>query len=106
MASSSPVRLVTSRDIEILPALDRSPLTALQLLKISQGFSLPFTTERRVRERLFHLCEAGRLHRRQYCAVGRRAPNYYTLSPLGYRLLHGADAIPPTRRMFGEVGIA
>src|SRR4051812_36074936 len=103
MASRAPNRLVTPRDIEILAALDRCPLTALQLLKLSQAFSLSFTTERRVRERLFHLCEAGRLHRRQYCAVGQRAPNYYTLSPLGYRLLHGEEAIPPTRRIFGEV---
>lgn len=106
IASSSPLRLVTARDLDILAALDRGPLTAAQLLKNSRAFARPFTTERRVRERLFSLCEAGRLHRRQYAAVGLRAPNYYTLSPLGYRLLHGEDAIPPTKRIFGEVGIA
>src|SRR5579883_3294409 len=106
MASKSPHQLVTPRDIDILAALDRCPLTPAQLLKLSQTFALPFTHERRVRERLFQLCDSGRLHRWRYAAAGQGAPNYYTLSPLGYRLLHGEGANPSTKRAFAEVGLA
>src|SRR5207244_563757 len=42
----------------------------------------------------------------QYATAGRGAPNYYVLSPLGYRLLHGPEAKPPTRRFFAPIGIA
>jgi hypothetical protein len=107
MASNTPRRLVTERDLEILAALDRCPLTAVQLQKISQTFASPFRTERRVRKRLHLLCEAGRLHRWPYYAsAGRGAPNYYALSRLGYHILHGTAAAPPTKRAFAEVGIA
>ena len=106
MASTAPVRLLTPRDIEILAALDRSPLTASQLLKLSRMFALPFTNERRVRERLFQLVDSGRVHRWQYATAGQGAPVYWTLSRLGFRLLHGNDAIPPTKRIFESIGIA
>jgi hypothetical protein len=106
MASTAPFRLVTPRDIEILAALDYCPLTAAQLLKLSQTFEPSFTNERRVRERLLQLCDAGRVQRWPYATAGQGAPNYYTLSRLGYRLLHGDDAVPPSRRMFDPVGIS
>jgi hypothetical protein len=106
MASTSPFRLLTTRDIEILAALDYCPLTAAQLLKLSQTFEPPFTTERRVRERLLQLCDAGRVQRWPYATAGQGAPNYYTLSRLGYRLLHGDEAVPPSRRMFDPIGIS
>src|SRR5689334_18729152 len=106
MASTATLRLVTPRDIEILAALDLSPLSAVQLLKISQSFAQPFTDERRVRARLSILCEAGRVRRFQYATAGRGAPNYYTLSRLGFRILHGDEAIPPTKRAFEAVSLA
>jgi hypothetical protein len=34
------------------------------------------------------------------------SPDYYKLTLLGYRLLHGANASPPTKRYFNEIGIA
>ncbi len=40
--------LVTPRDRDLFQALDRSPLTIRQLLKLSTTFAYPFTTERRV----------------------------------------------------------
>lgn len=106
MASEPPFRLVTPRDLEILTALDCCPLTATQLLKVSETFASPFTHERRVRARLHVLCEAGRVRRWQYATAGRGAPNCYTLSPLGYRILHGEKAVPPTKRAFEPVGLA
>ena len=106
MASTAPIRLLTCRDLEILLSLDRCPLTASQLLKISQTFALPFGSEKRVRERLFQLCDAGRVCRWQYATAGQGAPNYYTLSRLGFRILHGDEAIPPTKRLFEPVGLS
>lgn len=97
---------LTPRDLDVLTALDHSPLTAPQLLTFSQTFDRPFTSERRVRERLQHLGAAGRVRRWHYATAGQGAPNYYTLTRLGYQLLHGADARAPTKRYFDPVAIA
>ena len=97
--------LLTARDLEILTALDRCPLTAEQLLTVSASFDVPFTDERRVRERLQQLSAAGRVRRWLYATAGRGALGYYTLSPLGFRLLHGDDRVAP-KRAFGPVGIS
>src|ERR1043166_6261730 len=88
MPTASRTALLTARDLDILSALDHCPLTALQLLTLSQTFVRPFTGERRVRERLQVLCTAGRTRRWQYATAGTGAPGYYTLTPLGYELLH------------------
>jgi len=107
MASNSTRRLLTSRDTEILAALDRSPLTAQQLLKLSQTFQQPFTHERLVRRRLRVLADAGRVRQSWYATAGRGgSPAYYQLTLLGYRLLHGPDAEPPTKRYLADVGVA
>src|SRR5207245_2740314 len=106
MPSSTHQPLLTARDLEILAALDHTPLTVLQLLKFSQTFARPFTDERRVRERMQVLCAAGRVRRWSYATAGRGAPNCYVLTHEGYRLLNGPDAAPPTRRYFSPVGIA
>lgn len=98
--------LLTARDLEILTALDRCPLTAEQLLKLSQAFAVPFTTERRVRERLQQLYAAGRVRRWLYATAGRGALGYYTLSRLGHQILHAEDREPVAKRSFGPVGIA
>ena len=52
------------------------------------------------------LAASGRVRRRQYAAAGRGAPNYYTLTRLGFRLLHGPEAALPAKRSFGPVGVA
>lgn len=98
--------LLTPRDTDILSALDRCPLTAGQLLTLSETFSYPFTSERKVRARMQVLAESGRVRRWPYLAIdGRVAPTYYTLTRKGYRLLYGADAIPHVRRAFDPVAI-
>ena len=89
--------LVTPRDRDLFVALERSPLTVRQLLKVSTTFVYPFTSERRVQERLQRLCAAGRLRRWFYATAGRGALSYYTLTPEGYRLLHGPEVRPPSR---------
>ncbi len=98
--------LFTPRDREVLVVLDRTPLTAHQLLLLSETFSLPFTSERKVRARLQLLADRGWVCRWPLAIAGRGMPNYYTLSRLGYRLLHGPDEQPASKRSFTQVGIA
>ncbi len=106
MATASPLCLVTPRDLDLFEALDRCPLTVRQLLKLSCTFAYPFTTERRVQERLQCLVAVGRVRRWPYATAGQGALSYYTLTPLGYRLLHGCDTLPSGRGIFGPVGVA
>lgn len=105
MATLSSNLLLTARDLEILTALDRCPLTAEQFLKLSQAFAAPFTSERRVRERLQQLVAAGRVRRWTYHTAGRGALGYYTLSRLGHQLLHADEAAPAAKRAFEPVGM-
>jgi hypothetical protein len=66
MATARPNYVPTDRDLAVLAALDRCPLTAPQLLKLSGTFDHPFSSERSVRERLFALCRAGLAHAAYY----------------------------------------
>lgn len=106
MASKPATTLLTARDTDILTALDRCLLTLDQLLKLSQTFSRPFTTYRRAHERLQQISDSGWVRRAQYATASRGAVNYYLLTRLGYQILHGADAVAPTKRYFSPVGIA
>jgi hypothetical protein len=106
MPSVSPGPLVTERDLELLTALDRVPLTAAQMFTLSETFAQPFTTERRVRERLHTLCLSHRIRTFRYATAGPGAPNYYLLTRVGYEILHGPGAPTPTRHFFDPVAIA
>jgi hypothetical protein len=106
MASVHNTILLTARDLDILTALDRCPLTAEQMLTLSQTFAVPFTSERRVRERLQQLVAAGRVRRWLYATAGRGALGYYTLSRLGHELLRSGEGVFAPKRAFGPVGIA
>ena len=101
-------RQITSRDIEILSSLDRCPLTVEQIMKLSRTFDAgPFTSPRSVQDRLQKLCTAGWLRRWPYATTARGAsPHYHKLTLLGYRILHGEDALPIAKRQFCEVGLA
>ena len=101
----APLRLFTERDREILTALDLVPLTVPQLLKLSETFRQPFTSERRVRERLQQLTETGWVLRWPYATAGPGAPLYYKPSRLGFALIHGEHATAPTKRAFQPVGL-
>src|SRR5262249_55054209 len=98
--------LVTPRDIDILSALEMSPLTARQLLRLSETFALPFTTERKVRGRMLTLAESARVLRWPYAIAGRGCPTAYSLTREGYRILYGTEAAEPAKRAFRPVGIA
>jgi len=87
---------ITARDEEILAALDKSPMTAAQLLAVSEIFrNGRFTNERKVRARLQKLT-GGPVRQARYTGIAGRlgSPSYYLLTPLGFRMLHGNDARP------------
>src|SRR5712691_9113224 len=106
MANSSFRCVITPRDLEVLAALDHCPLTAQQLLKLSHSFCLPFTTERRVRERLQQLERQHWLTSWLYATASRGgSPSYWKLTRDGYRVLHGTDAVLPQRRFFEEIAL-
>lgn len=98
--------MVTERDLAVFAALAVSPLTAEQICKISRSFPLAFKDARRVRERMRTLAKAERVAVHRYATSGPGAPAYYTLTPLGHRLLHGHTAALPARHTFGPIGIA
>jgi hypothetical protein len=106
MPTSSSGPLVTPRDLEVLAALDRLPLTAAQLLRTSEAFVHPFSTERRVRERLQILCASRRVRTYRYATAGPGAPNYYLLTRIGHEILHGPGASAATHHCFEPVAIA
>ncbi len=108
MATSAVQRHLTDRDVEILLALDRCPLTVLQLLKLSRTFpGMPFTSPRSVQDRLQKLRIAGWVRRWPYATASRGgSPDYYKTTLLGFRVLYGTNALPPTKRHFAEVSVA
>src|SRR5471030_571296 len=98
---------ITARDEEILAALDKTPLTAGQLLTLSEIFVHGrFTSERKVRARLQKLL-SGPVRQARYGGLAGRlgSPSYYFLSPLGFRMLHGRDVRPHSKHAFQEIGV-
>jgi len=95
----------TSRDDDILAALARCPLTAEEILRLSQTWSQPFLSLRRVQERMKDLTTAGQLHSWRYATTGPGGARlYYKLTLAGYRTVMQDDQIePPTKRFFHEI---
>jgi hypothetical protein len=108
MAITSVHRRLTPRDYDILSALDRCPLTVRQIMKLSETFAeRSFTSPRSVQDRLQKLHNAGWVRRWTFATASRSgAPDYAKLTLVGYRLLYGEKAQPPTKRYLKEVGIA
>ncbi len=103
MASSSPRRQITERDISVFTTLDRCPLTAEQLLRVSNSFAQPFTSLRRVQERLRQLTCSRLIQSWWYTSSTGCPVRYHKLSPATYRLLHGPDTRPRSKQMFSEI---
>ncbi|QDT64082.1 replication-relaxation family protein [Calycomorphotria hydatis] len=92
------------RDLELLTALDRSPLTPAQLCRLSATFAQPFHDENNLRRRLRLLSDSGLVRSWPYALINDgRAPCYFKLTRDGYRLLYGVDAPLPRRRYFEEI---
>ena len=108
MTSTATRRHITPRDVDILTALDRTPLTVEQLLKLSQTFEHePFYSIRSVQDRLNKLRQAGWLNSWPYARAARGTPpDYYKLTAEGYRILHGPESPAVGKRHFTENSVA
>ncbi|MCA9028253.1 MAG: replication-relaxation family protein [Planctomycetaceae bacterium] len=92
------------RDIELLTALDRCPLTTSQLRLLSESFEQPFAEEGNLRRRLRALKQSDLVRSWPYAmANDGRSPHYYKLTRDGYRLLYGEDVQLPRRRYFEAI---
>lgn len=100
-------RQTTARDLEILAALDFSPLTGRQVQYLSTTWPKPFRSLRKTRERLYELAELGLVEIARYAALAPGQPeNYYRLTRAGFALLRGPDERPPTKGYFSEIAIS
>jgi len=106
MARNATHSTLTPRDLLLLEALSRAVLTATQLRKLSTTWPRPFTHDRAIRHRLQLLALSGFVRRFRYLIAAGTAENYYVLTLDGYRILHGPDARPRTKRSFYEVAIS
>lgn len=105
MASKSSI-IYTARDQQLHEALALTPLDTQQLLKFSQTFDLPFTSDRKLRQRMREHVDAGWVNVFTYATTASGKLNYYKLSPDGYRLLNGPCGPLPKRSYFREVSPA
>lgn len=95
---------IGARDIELFTALDRCPMTAGQLCRLSETFSKSFPDSGNLRRRLRTFAAAGFVNKFPYAiAADGRTPSYYKLTKEGYRLIYGVDATLPKRRYFTEI---
>ena len=106
MATSSIPRHLTDRDEEILLALDRCPLTVVQLLKLSSRSRASRSPASAASRTAFRSYARPAGSSWPYATASRgRSPDYYRLTLLGFRLLHGEHALPPAKRHFSEVSV-
>lgn len=95
---------IGDRDIEILTAIDRHPLTAIQLCALSQTFATPFQDANNLRRRLRVLSHAGLIQNWSYAiASAGRSSQYFKLTRDGFRLLYGINSPLPRRRYFESI---
>lgn len=98
---------LTPRDRDILSALDRCPLTANQILKLSETFSLQFSTDRGVRDRLFTLASRGLILPCQYALPGQGLRNYYVRTLEAWKCLRSDDeVVRPGHRGFEPLSLS
>src|ERR1019366_218362 len=95
---------LSPRDLSLLRLLSWTPATTGLLLRASDSFDGGrFIDERRLRERLQSLCEAGFVRCWATAQAGGGLQNYYKLTPLGFGMVCGTDAESPARAFYAEV---
>ncbi len=95
---------LSRRDLAILALLEMTPVTVALLRKASVTFGEePFRDERRVRERMQALTEAGYVQTWSAALTGGGLLHYYRLSTSGYRVLHAYDSHAPPRTLVSEI---
>jgi hypothetical protein len=101
--ASKPSIIYTARDQQIHEALALTALDTQQLLRVSGTFDQPFTTDRKLRERMQQHTAAGWVRIFTYATTTAGKLNYYKLTAEGYRLLRGRDETLPKNSFFHEV---
>ena len=95
---------ITDRDIDLLIAIDRHPMTTSQLFRLSQSFTQPFSDERLLRRRLAVLRTADLLQNWPLATISNGGlPHYWKLTRDGYRALYGQNVALPKRRYFEQI---
>lgn len=95
---------LSPRDMSLLRLLSWTPATTALLLRASESFDGGrFLDERRLRERLQSLCEAGVARAWATAQAGGGLQNYYKLTPLGFEMACGTETTQPPRAFFAEV---
>lgn len=96
--------IISKRDSAILSFLDLTPATAAQIRKVSTTYGEDsFRDERRVRERLQALGDAGLAKSYSLAVAGGGLMSYYRLTPEGYRAAFPDKLESPPRTNFAEV---
>lgn len=91
----------------MLKLLSWTPATTALLVRASMAFDGgPFLEERRLRERLQALGDAGLVRTWSSAHSGGGLQNYYKLTVSGFQILYGADAAVPPRAFFSEISPA
>lgn len=95
---------LSPRDLAILRLLDLTPATAVQIRKASVTFGdEPFKDERRVRERMQSLGDAGLVRSFPAAISGGGAMSYYRLTNEGYRVAIPESIDEPPRSSLNEI---
>lgn len=100
-----PTRVTLSpRDLSLLRLLGWTPATTALLHHASSAFDGgPFIDERRLRERLQSLQQAGLVRAWPSAFAGGGLQNYYKLTAAGFGTLHGPDVARPSHSFFNEI---
>ena len=96
--------ILSKRDFSLLGLLEMTPATAAQIRKASVTFfEEPFRDERRVRERLQALGDAGLVRSWPAAIGGGGLMHYYKLTPEGFKSLHPERDDGPVRSVVSEI---
>ncbi len=95
---------LSPRDRSLLQLLSWTPATTALLLRASEAFDGgAFADERRLRERLQALAEAGMVRSWPATQGSGGLQNYYKLTPCGFEVVCGRENEQPSRAFFAEV---
>lgn len=96
--------ILSKRDLALLAVLEMTPLTVAQIRKVSIALEgEPFRDERRVRERMQALGDAGLVTNFPAGVAGGGLMHYYRLTVAGFRLLHPDQIEAPPRTLVSEI---
>jgi hypothetical protein len=96
--------ILSKRDKALLALLEMTPLTAAQIRKASVTLGdEPFRDERRVRERMQSLSDAGFVKSWPAAVLGGGLMHYYRLTFNGFRVLYPERDETPARTLVAEI---